>query len=196
MKSSSYCLNILHAAQVQVKVLKLEDCKMLKSHPNSSGPSLGNSANWSCGILVKNLLTLKFFWIAQWYHLCLPCRRSWVQILVLALFLIEDRAQSKDIQVKTQINEPTFYLRFELKTRIYEENPIERNFQSTCRVDAKEEEEEGCVTWIIPSQWPFARGTQNIKCDKWSIHPCIQLILIIWSNWREFSRGGRADELR
>ena len=58
MKSSSYCRNILHAAQVQVKVLKLEDCKMLKSHPNSSGPSLGNSANWSCGILVKNLLTL------------------------------------------------------------------------------------------------------------------------------------------
>ena len=52
--------------------------------------------------------------------------RSWVQFLVLALFLIEDRAQSKDIQVKTQINEPTFYLRFELKTRIYEENPIEK----------------------------------------------------------------------
>ena len=52
--------------------------------------------------------------------------RSWVQVLVLALFLIEDRAQSQDIQVKTQINEPTFYLCFELKTRIYEENPIEK----------------------------------------------------------------------
>ena len=39
-------------------VSQLEDCKTLNSHPNSSGPSLGNSANWSCGILVKNLLTL------------------------------------------------------------------------------------------------------------------------------------------
>ena len=51
--------------------------------------------------------------------------------MVLALFLIEDRAQSKDIQVKTQINEHTFYLHFELKTQIYEENPIERNFHGS-----------------------------------------------------------------
>ena len=49
----------------------------------------------------------------------------WVRLPAWALFLIEDRVQSRELQVKTQINKPTFYLRFELKTRIYEENPIE-----------------------------------------------------------------------
>ena len=75
--------------------------------------------------VLKHLPLHLAFILALWYHLCLPPTRAWVQILLLALFLIEDRAQSKDKQVKTQINEPTFYLRFELKTRIYEEIPIE-----------------------------------------------------------------------
>ena len=56
-------------------------------------------------------------------------QRSWVQALELALFLIEDKFKSNQryTRVKTQINVPTFYLRFGLKTRIYEENPIERS---------------------------------------------------------------------
>ena len=48
----------------------------------------------------------------------------------MALFLIEDMLKSNQrcTRVKTQINVPTFYLRFGLKTRIYEENPIEKIF--------------------------------------------------------------------
>ena len=37
-------------------VSQLEDCKMLNSRPNSSGPCLGNSANRSCGVWLKNWL--------------------------------------------------------------------------------------------------------------------------------------------
>ena len=55
---------------------------MLNSHPNSSGPSLGNSANRSCAIEFQNCQSLSVIQNSSVVVSLAPTQRSWVQVLV------------------------------------------------------------------------------------------------------------------
>ena len=72
---------------------------MLNSHPNSSGPSLGNSASRSWSIDFQNCQSYSVIQDSSVVVSLTVTERSWVQFLVLALFPIED-----GVQVKAEIN--------------------------------------------------------------------------------------------